>query len=131
MMGEYILKTFIVMFFIAFAVSASIGTTDLFDTYFTEEFDKENQDFYDVLMNNIFTFQSVTGAIVVGAALLLAGASASLVVAGLMLGAVIPMILTPMNMANLVGLPNIALYVVSGLMVIMLITLIMRFVRGT
>ena len=129
-MGDYLAKTFIVMFFVAFAVSASIGTSDLFENYYDDLFNVENQNYYDLLMNNIFTFNSVSGAIVVGAALLLAGASSSIVMAGLMLGAIIPMILTPMNMTALIGLPNIALYVVSGVLTIMLIVVIMRFTRG-
>lgn len=129
-MGDYIAKTFIIMFFIAFAVSASTDTQDVFEDYFMDEFDTENKDFYNILINNLFTFNSITGAIVVGSALLLAGTSGGMVMAGLMLGAVIPMILTPMNIAALAGLPPIALYVIMGLMTIMLITLIMRFVRG-
>lgn len=129
-MGDYLVNTFVIMFFIAFAVSASIGTSDLFESYFLDQFDQDNQNFYDLLMNNIFTFNSVTGAVVVGAALILAGASSGMVVAGLMLGAVIPIILTPMNIAALAGLPPIALYIVLGIMTIMLITLIMKFVRG-
>lgn len=129
-MGDYIAKTFIIMFSIAFAVSASTDTQDVFEDYFMDEFDTENKDFYNILINNLFTFNSITGAIVVGSALLLAGTSGGMVMAGLMLGAVIPMILTPMNIAALAGLPPIALYVIMGLMTIMLITLIMRFVRG-
>jgi len=131
-MGDYITKTFVIFFFVAMGLSLVTNMDGgLFNTYFEEQVNLPGDTWFDIIRNSFLSFEAATGAVVLGALFLGSGASAPLVIAMAMLGSVMGMLLDALNIINIVSLPLPATYVVSGLFIIMLISMVIRFARGT
>ena len=130
-MGDYFIKTLLIFFFIAAGI-ALIANADngLFDSYYDDTIRQENDNWYNAILDNIVSFESVAGAIFTGGLLYLAGASTTILVAGFALGAIIPIILDSMNILNSISMPIEVQYIIYGISTMLLITFVWRSLRG-
>ena len=130
-MGDYFIKTLLIFFFMAAGV-ALVANADngMFNDYYENTIRVENDNWYNVLLNSIISFESIGGAIFTGGLLYFAGASTALIVAGVMLGGIIGVVLDAMNIINVLAFPIEVQYLVFGTFTMLIITFVWRAIRG-
>ena len=103
----------------------------LFLDYYDNTVRVENDNWYNLVINNLLNFESLAGAFFVGVALTLTGASTALIVAGIALGALMPVVLDAMNIFNVLALPKEVEVIIYGILVSLIITFTWRPIRGS
>ena len=130
-MGDYFVKTLLIFFFIAAGIGLIANADNgLFDSYYDDTIRVENNNWYDSILNNIVSFESVAGALFTGGLLYLAGASTTFLVAGFALGAIIPVVLDANSIMNSLALPIEVQYIIFGTATMLIITFVWRSLRG-
>jgi len=131
-MGDYFIKTLLIFFMIAAGIWMVTGADNgLFLDYYDNTVRVENDNWYNLVINNLLNFESLAGAFFVGVALTLTGASTALIVAGIALGALMPVVLDAMNIFNVLALPKEVEVIIYGILVSLIITFTWRPIRGS
>ena len=125
------MRTILIFFVMALGLTLVVGTDGQFESYFEDTFMSSSNSWYDLITSSFLSFSLTGGAVALGSILLTGGFNVTLIIAAAMLGAFIPIVLDAMNIVTAVALPIEATYFFTGTLVIMLLVMIVRFIRGT